>query len=206
MREKNPAIIEHLALMSVKHRVHVSDLFKSLVLARENGDAMCQGLAIEYRGSIKREAIFLVTKEYAVIGQFRVSEEFLLRKDIRFENWMGTDKIRRQINKQKTKTPLFTFVQDLRHGMKKVNLNVKVRETSLPTDICTQYGNNATITNALVADETGSVKLCLWNEQATFVRIGDTIQIRNAKVSTYKGERQLLLGKGGTLSVLNHAK
>jgi ssDNA-binding replication factor A large subunit len=31
---------------------------------------------------------------------------------------------------------------------------------------------------------------------------GDTIQVRNASVSTYKGERQLRLGKNGTLSVL----
>jgi ssDNA-binding replication factor A large subunit len=58
------------------------------------------------------------------------------------------------------------------------------------------------VTNAWIADETGKIKLCLWNEQADFVTVGDTVQIKNASVSTFKGERQLRLGKTGIVSVL----
>jgi replication factor A1 len=58
------------------------------------------------------------------------------------------------------------------------------------------------VTNAWVADETGRIKLCLWNEQADLVNVGDTVQIKNASVSTFKGERQLRLGKKGTVNVL----
>jgi replication factor A1 len=58
------------------------------------------------------------------------------------------------------------------------------------------------VTNAWIADETGKIKLCLWNEQANSIATGDTIQIKNASVSTFKGERQLGLGKKGTISVL----
>jgi len=205
MRQKNPGIIEHLALLSIKHGVYVSELFGALVEAREQRHSICHTLAVEYRGSVKKEAIFLITKEYAIIGQFRVAEEFLLRKDIRFENWMNTDKIRRQMEKQKQEMQ-FTLVNDLRHGMRKVNLEAEVLETSTPSRIYTQYGNSATITNALIADQTGSVKLCLWNEQEPVVRTGDTVQIKNASVLMYKGERQLHLGKSGTVSVLNHTK
>jgi hypothetical protein len=206
MREKYPSIIEHLALLSVKHRVPVADLFEALVSAREHGEALCQTLAIEYRGTIKKEGIFLITTECRIVGQFRVEEELLLRKNIRFENWMSTEKVRRQIEKQRVSVPLIKVIQDLRHGMKKVNLDASVRKTSTPTHICTQYGNSATITNTLIADKTGSIILCLWNEQATSVRTGDTVQIRNATVSTFKGERQLHLGKSGTLSVMKPAE
>ncbi len=207
MRQKQPvAIIEHITLLSVKHNIYPAELFQALVSAREHEKALCQTLTIEYRGSIKQEAIFLITKESAVIGQFRVAEEFLLRNNIHFENWMDTDKIRRQILKQKLGTQLFTPVQDLRHGMKKVNLEAEVLETSIPSRICTQYGNSATVTSVLIGDETGKVKLCLWNEQANFVNAGDTVQIKNASVAIYKGERQLRLGKSGTVSVLDHAK
>jgi hypothetical protein len=207
MRQKQPtAMIEHLALLSVKHSIFLAELFQSLVTARENGKTQVQTLKVEYRGSVKQEAIFLITKGPKVIGQFRVKEEFLQRKNIQFENWMNSDKIRKQIDRQKTDLNLSTLIQNLRHGMKKVNLEAEVLETSVPARVYTQYGNSATVTNALIGDETGQVKLCLWNEQANFVTTGDTVQIKNATVSTYKGERQLRLGKSGTVSVLNHAK
>jgi hypothetical protein len=202
MRQKNPtATIEHLALLSVKHSIYLAELFQALVLARDHGKAKIQTLKIECRGAIKQEAIFLITKESMVIGQFRVPEEFLQRKNICFENWMDTDKVRKQIGKQNT-TGLPVLVHSLRHGMKKVNLKAEVLETAAPSRVYTHYGNSATVTNALIGDETGKVKLCLWNEQATSITKGDTIEVRNASVSMYKGERQLRLGKNGTLSVL----
>ncbi len=207
MRRKQPtAIIEHLALLSVKHSIYLAELFEALVSARQHGKTMCQTLTIEYRGSIKQEAIFLITKESAVIGQFRAAEEFLQRRNICFDNWMETDKIRRQLDKQKMGANLFILIQDLRHGMKKINIKAEVLEKTAPSKVFTQYGNSATITNARIADETGKVKLCLWNEQADFINTGDLIQIQNATVSTYKGERQLSLGKSGTVSILNRSK
>lgn len=202
MRQKNPtATTEHLALLSVKHNIYLAELFKALVSAKEHGKAKIQTLKIECRGAIKQEAIFLITKETMVIGQFRIPEEFLQRKNICFENWMDTDKVRRQINKQNT-TGSPVLVHNLRHGMKKVNLEAEVLETTAPSRVYTHYGNSATVTNALIGDETGKVKLCLWNEQATIITKGDTIQVRNASVSTYKGERQLRLGKTGTVSIM----
>jgi ssDNA-binding replication factor A large subunit len=73
---------------------------------------------------------------------------------------------------------------------------------SKPVMVHTQYGNNVLLTNAWVADETGKVKLCLWGDRVDSAVVGDTIQIKNASVFTYKGERQLRLGKTGSLNVL----
>jgi replication factor A1 len=94
------------------------------------------------------------------------------------------------------------MVQDLRHGMKKVTVEAEVLETPKPSLVHTRYGNSAMVTNAWIADETGKVKLCLWNEQASYITLGDFIQIKNASVTAFKGERQLCLGKTGTVSVL----
>jgi len=202
LNHKKQTVIEYLAFLSVRHGIYLAELFQAIVSAREQGKTICDDLAIEYRGSIKGEAIFLITKNTSVIAQFRAAEEFLLRKNICFENWMDTDKIRKQVNRQNKKPRLSTLVQDLRHGMRKVNLEAEVLETTTPSLVYTHYGNSATVTNAWIADETGKVKLCLWNEQANSVNVGDTIQIKNATVSTFKGERQLRLGKNGTVSVL----
>jgi len=201
MNQKKQTSIEYLALLSVKYSVYLAELFQGMVFAREQGKANCHSLTVEYRGSVKDEAIFLITQERRVVAQFRVTEQFLLRKGIRFENWMDTDRIRRQKSKQNPVTHL-TPVQNLRHGMKKISVEAEVMETLRPQIVRTQYGNTARVTNVWVADETGKVKLCLWNEQADSVALGDTIQVKNASVSTYKGERQLRLGKTGSVSVL----
>ena len=204
MNQKKPTIIEHLAFLSVKHGVHLSELFHTLVTAKEQGTATCENLLIEYRGSIRKEEIFLITKECNVIAQFRIAHEFLLQKDMRFESWMNTDKIRKQIVKQNCGPNVSTMVQDLRHGMKKVTVEAEVLESPKPSLVRTRYGNSAMVTNAWIADETGKIKLCLWNEQANYITMGDFIQIKNASVTAFKGERQLCLGKTGTISVLRN--
>ncbi len=204
MRQKTDRISEYFALISVKQGVLVSDLFNAVVSARENGTSRCHALKIEFRGVIGQEAIFLVTKDFAVVGQFRVAEDFLGRRDIPFDSWMNSKNVRRKMKKEELKT-LLTAVENLRKGMKKVNVEAKVLETAPPARVCTRYGNIATVTNALVADKTGSVKLCLWNEPDFLFRKGDTVQIKNALVLEYKGEQQLHLAKNGTVSVLSNA-
>lgn len=202
LNQKKPTIIEHLAFISVKYSIHLSELFHALVTAREQGTATCENLAVEYRGKVRKEEIFLITKESKVIAQFRIAQEILLQKDMHFESWMNTDKIRKQIAKQNCGPNVSTMVQDLRHGMKKVTVEAEVLETPKPSLVHTRYGNSAMVTNAWIADETGKIKLCLWNEQANYIALGDFIQIKNASVTAFKGERQLCLGKTGTVSVL----
>jgi hypothetical protein len=196
--------MEYLASLSIKQGMYLAELYQAIVTAKEQGKTTCQNLTVEYRGSVKNQAIFLITKETSVIAQFRVTQEFLLKKDMHFESWMDTDKIRRQMNRQIMSPKHAIMVQDMRHGMKKVNLEAKVLETPKASTVQTRYGNSAQVTNAWIADETGKIQLCLWNEQVDFVNVGDTIQIKNASVSTFKGERQLRLGKKGTINVLQN--
>ena len=201
MNYKEPNIIEHLAFFSVKYSVYLSELYQALVSAKEIGKSTCGDLTVKYRGMTNEKAIFLITKGNIVVVQFKVPEEFLFRKNIRFESWLNTDKIRKQVTKQNP-TLDSTLIQNLRHGMKKVNVNAQVLETQKPQLIKTQYGNSVMLTNALIADETGRVKLCLWGEQTNSPVVGDMVQIKHASVRTFKGERQLSLGKLGILSIL----
>ena len=192
--------MEYLAFLSIKNGMYLTEIYEALVIARAKEKTTCRDLTIEYRGSLKNEAIFLITRNSSVIAQFRMEEELLLRKDICFENWMNTDKIRKQLSRRTPKTSV--MVQDMRHGMKKINVEAKVLETPMSSIVQTRYGNSARLTNAWVADETGKIKLCLWNEQADLVTVGDTVQIKNASVSIFKGERQLRLGRKSTITVL----
>jgi replication factor A1 len=62
------------------------------------------------------------------------------------------------------------------------------------------------VVNAIVGDETGTIKLCLWEGQISAINIADDIEIRNAQVCLFRGEKQIRLGKNGTLNVLNPAE
>ena len=44
--------------------------------------------------------------------------------------------------------------------------------------------------------------LCLWDQQVNAVSLGDSIEVKNAHVATFKGEKQLRLGKNGSVIVL----
>jgi replication factor A1 len=198
---KEPNIIEQLAFLSVKHSVYISELYEALVSAKENKKAICGDLTVEYRGNVKNQVIFLITKGSAVIVQFRVAEDFLSRKNISFESWLNTDKIRKQVAKQNSKSDS-TSISDLKHGMRKVNVKGEVLSIEKPQLIRTQYGNSVLLTNASITDETGEIRVCLWGEQPTSLGVGDIVQINCGAVRAFKGEKQLSIGTHGTISVV----
>jgi replication factor A1 len=147
----------------------------------------------------KTNSFFLITRDSKVIAQFPIFEDFFLDRGNELRNFMKTEMIRRHLIRQ-SRTATVNFIRDLRTGMSHVNLKAKILEVTKPKYVVTRYGNNASVAKALIADETGTIKLCLWNEQIGSVSVGDTIQIENARASTFRGERQLSVGKKGTLN------
>jgi hypothetical protein len=190
---------EYLACLSAKYEVDPDALFYALLSAGENRKSRCGNLSIECRGKTKGKIIFLITEDSEVIAQFPVSENFLARQGNPIRNFMETDRVRKHIVK-KNRSAASRSIRDLRAGMSHVHLKAKVLEVTQPKHVVTRYGNLASLAKALIADETGKIKLCLWNEQIDSVAAGDTIQIENARTSTFRGERQLSLGKKGTLN------
>ena len=198
MRHKKSAG-EYLACLSAKYEVDPDALFYALLSAGENRKSRCGNLSIECRGKTKGKIIFLITEDSGVIAQFPVSENFLAQQGNPIRNFMETDRVRKHIVK-KNRSAASRSIRDLRAGMSHVSLKAKVLEVTQPKHVVTRYGNLASLAKALIADETGKIKLCLWNEQIDSVAAGDTVQIENARTSTFRGERQLSLGKKGTLN------
>ncbi len=201
MKSKKPTLEDQLAFLSARHGIYPAELFEALVLARKQGKSECEDLTVEYRGSVNDEAIFLITKENNVVAQFRVVEQVLAKRDVEFGDWMETSKVRREIERQ-TPSPTHQKIENLRVGMKKVNVVAEVLETSEPSKVHTQFRDSALVCNAVIGDDTGKILLCLWDEQVKAVSTGDQIEVKNAHVATFKGEKQLRLGKNGTVTVL----
>lgn len=65
-----------------------------------------------------------------------------------------------------------------------------------------KFGKAGKVATAILKDETGKVKLSLWNEQVEQVNKGDRVHITNGYVSEWQGELQLTTGKFGKLEIL----
>ena len=200
MRQKTSSTSEYLAFLSAKYEVDPDRLFYALVLAEESKKSVCGDLSIEWRGETRDKVMFLILANSKVVAQLSVFKEFLLEKGHPIRDFMETDKIRRFITKR-ARQSYGLQIRDLRSGMAQVCLKAKVLEFPKPSLVYTRYGNYASVANALIADETGTIRLCLWNEQIQSVSAGDNIQIENAWASTFKGQRQLNIGRKGLLSV-----
>ncbi len=93
-------------------------------------------------------------------------------------------------------------IKDLKDGMKRVSVEAKVVEKGDTREVKSRFKDETyRIVDAVVADETGSIKLTLWNEQIEQVNVGDNIKIDNGYVTSFKGETQLNVGKFGKLAV-----
>ncbi len=201
MRNK-VSIGEYLAFLSTKYEVDSNRLFHALISAAENQKSTCGNLLLEYRGIRKDKIIFLITTGPKVVAQFPIPKEFLLERNNPIKDAGETGMFRRRLANRDNGPHSFQ-IRDLRMGMRKVSLKAKVLEIAKPTLVFTRFGNYASVANAVISDETGRIKLCLWNEQINSLSIGDTVQIENANISAFRGERQLRVGKKGILRIID---
>ena len=90
----------------------------------------------------------------------------------------------------------------IRQGSVELVANIKEKDEVREFE---KFGKTGKVCNAVLEDDTGTVKLTLWNEQADQVNIGDTVKISNGWVGEYQGEKQLSTGKFGKLEVVGKA-
>ena len=93
-------------------------------------------------------------------------------------------------------------IAELRNGDKRVSVEAKVLEKGTPRQVVSRSGTETfTVADAVVSDDSGKIKLTLWNEQIAQVNINDRIRIENGYVTSFKGEVQLNVGKYGKMTV-----
>jgi replication factor A1 len=191
---------EYLALLTIKYEVDTDKFFNAIVSAVKNRKSECGNLSIECRNKHNNKIVLLITQNQKVVAQFQIPEKFLSTQNNPIKEARKTCMINKYPTKR-DKAPQHLQIENLRVGMKGINLKAKVLEVSKPTFVITRFGNYASVANAMVSDNTGKIKLCLWNDQINSVAVGDTVQIENARISAFRNERQLRVGKKGILRI-----
>ncbi|MCW3980015.1 MAG: OB-fold nucleic acid binding domain-containing protein [Candidatus Bathyarchaeota archaeon] len=94
-------------------------------------------------------------------------------------------------------------IDELKNGMKQVDVEAKVLEKSATREVMSRYKNETyRVATALVSDDSGKIKLTLWNDQIEQVNENDVVRIESGYITSFRGEIQLNIGKYGKLTVM----
>ena len=94
-------------------------------------------------------------------------------------------------------------ISELRARQGSVNVEATVKSMEEPRTF-NKYGKDLRVVNAIISDDSGSIKLSLWNDDVDKVHVGDSLRITNGFVNEFKGENQLTTGKFGKLEITKH--
>ena len=92
-------------------------------------------------------------------------------------------------------------VSELQARQGKVNIELEIISVETPREF-NKFGNTGRVANAAAKDDSGEIKLTLWNDEIEKVNIGDKIKITNGYCSEFQGEKQLTSGKFGQIEKL----
>ena len=92
-------------------------------------------------------------------------------------------------------------ISDLQAKQGNVTLTVEVVSKEEPRKF-EKFGKPGRVCNAKVKDDSGEIKLTLWNDQIDKVNEGDKVKIINGYVNEWQGEKQLTTGKLGKLDII----
>ena len=93
-------------------------------------------------------------------------------------------------------------ISELKAGMRNVSVTGKVDSVGEPRTVNLKAGGTNNVADAIITDESGSIKLSLWGDDIDKVQTGDRISIENGYINTFKGENSVNIGKFGKLSKL----
>jgi replication factor A1 len=86
--------------------------------------------------------------------------------------------------------------------MNSVNIKAKITELKEPREIMTKFGTATTLTEAVLEDETGTIKLTLWGKQADGLENDQEVEINDGFTKEFREELQLGVGKRGSIKVI----
>lgn len=92
-------------------------------------------------------------------------------------------------------------VKDIAPNMSFPEIDVEVASVE-PERQFEKFGKTGRVANAIVKDDTGEIKMTLWNEEIDKIKPGMKLKISKGYCKEWNGERQISIGKFGSFEVL----
>ena len=90
------------------------------------------------------------------------------------------------------------MISELSAGQGNVNVEGTISEIGEVKSF-NKFGRELRVANAILKDDSGTIKLTLWNDDVSKFKEGDKIKIENGYVNEFQGESQLTAGKFGKM-------
>ncbi|MEM3791373.1 MAG: OB-fold nucleic acid binding domain-containing protein [Candidatus Micrarchaeaceae archaeon] len=97
-------------------------------------------------------------------------------------------------------------ISDLKAGASNVDVEGIVSSVSEARDVTTKYGKRMSVADAMLTDDTGSIKLSVWGADIEKIKVGSKVKITNGYVNEFRGELRLSAGKYGKIEILDENK
>jgi replication factor A1 len=95
-------------------------------------------------------------------------------------------------------------IKDLTPKQGNVDIVIDILEVQEPREF-QKFGKAGKVANATAKDETGEVKLTLWNDDVEKYKAGDRVHLTNGYVNEWQGELQLTTGRMGKMEIVGKA-
>src|SRR3989338_1914210 len=92
-------------------------------------------------------------------------------------------------------------VKELTAKQGNVNIDLDVLDVGQAREF-QKFGKPGRVANAVAKDETGNIKLTLWNDDIEKISAGDKVHLTNGYVNEWQGEMQLTTGRLGKLEIV----
>ena len=93
-------------------------------------------------------------------------------------------------------------VRDLRDGMRRVDAEGEIVEMAEPRTVNLRTGGEARVADCMLKDDSGQIKLSLWDDQIDMVKQGSKVRVTNGYTNSFRGELRLNVGMYVILEVL----
>jgi replication factor A1 len=91
---------------------------------------------------------------------------------------------------------------DVRPDMRRIDIELKVVEVEEPRTYIRRDGREGRVTTAIAEDDTGKIKISLWDAEIDRVKVGDKIKITNGYARLFRNEVHVSAGIYGKLEIL----
>ena len=91
-------------------------------------------------------------------------------------------------------------INEIKLGMSSVSTEGKIIAKSEPRSVRTRFGQRS-VADVDLEDETGIIKLSLWEQQIDLVDVGYTVKISGAYITEFSNQLQLNIPRSGVLEV-----
>lgn len=91
-------------------------------------------------------------------------------------------------------------ISEIQRGMSNVSVEGKIIDISEVREVNTRYGKKS-VADATIEDDSGEIKLTLWEDQIQSVSVGDKVTVTGGYVTEFRDVVQLNIPRSGKLEV-----